>query len=154
MVFFGLGQAKAGLKTSSMEFYNIDILRKLAANRSVSRIEIYNMPWYIESVASFNADTLRANAQYKLSISFAEAQITRWKLINALEKTKEDTRADVGDLRWGFVFFDREKKEVFCLYATGKCKTGLIQGRLVKFDPTFWFWVKQRFGVTFDQDLE
>lgn len=49
---------------------------------------------------------------------------------------------------------DREDKEVFSVYASGMCEIGLIQERLVKFDPSFWLWVKRWFGVTFEQDLE
>jgi len=154
IIFLGITQTEAELTPSKKQIDAIETLRKLAANRGVSHIEVYNMPWYNAASTAFTVDTLKTNAQYKLGIYFAETQITKWRIVNALKNTKEDNRTYAGDLRWGFVFFDGEEKEVFSVYATGMCKVGVMQGRLVKFDPLFWVWVKQRFGVTFDQNLE
>ena len=133
---------------------SISDLQKLAKDHAISHIEVYNLPWFIETATANNADMLKLNAKYKLVISSAETEIGRWGMESSLRKIRLDKRSRAGDLRWGFIFFDRESKEIFSIYATGMCEAGLVQGQLVTFDPAFWLWVKQQFGVAFNQALK
>jgi len=96
-----------GVKTSSPIQLQVDSLAAKLANKEIGKIEILQIPAYILTRTRITPQMLEKQYDYKLTIRDVRNGVHQQKLIKAAKSVVVQVVADMSDIRWGVIFYDR-----------------------------------------------
>jgi hypothetical protein len=124
------------------------LVDKLGSNQ-VQRIEIVQIPPRILTRTRVSPDMLERSFHYKLIIRDIRGGAYRSSLLAALKYTSASPSTEMGDLRWGVVFFDQNDQRIESLYFDASGRRGAVDSLPAAFTGEMHNWLGDNFSKAF-----
>lgn len=119
----------------------IDSIAMELSNRTIGKIEILQIPPYIETYARITPEVLERSFYYKLTIRDASGGIYGQKLDELLKSLKVKPQSEMADIRWGIIFYDVNESRVGAIYFDKWGKDGAVGDIPVLFKGNLFKWL-------------
>ncbi|HVP37150.1 MAG TPA: hypothetical protein VMT04_09170 [Terriglobales bacterium] len=136
-------------KGNSQVQSQIDSMAMELSNRNIGRIEILQIPPYIETYARITPEMLERSFYYKLTIRDASGGIYGQKLAELLKSLKVKPRSEMEDIRWGIIFYDVNDSRAGAIYFDKWGTNGAVGDIPVSFRGGLFRWLKGTFSHCF-----
>lgn len=114
-----------------------------ALSQDEIELDIYFLPSNVATFKGLNAEELKNQFQYKLVIRNLRNNAMIGELLKNLKASRTRISNSIGDLRWGFVFKDKEGREISSFYADVRLNFGISGGGLkIAYGPSLRTWYK------------
>ncbi len=127
----------------------IDAIADMLARREIGRVEILNVPRRILTYASITPEGLEEIFHYKLTIHDMSGGLYRKELAEILKSTKVQPNSNMGDIRWGLIFYDASERRVGAIYLDGFGDRGAVDDVPVAFKGKLYKWLNRNFTKCF-----
>lgn len=128
-------------KSKSQAQSQIDSIAMDLSNRNIGKIEILQIPSYIETYARITPEMLEKSFYYKLTIRDASGGIYGQKLAELLRSLKVQPRTEMADIRWGIIFYDVNDSRAGAIYFDKWGKDGAVGDIPVSFKGDLFKWL-------------
>lgn len=127
----------------------IDALIVSLRSSGIGRVEILQIPPRILTRTRVTPDMLERSFHYKLIIQDVRGGAYNPDLQAALSSTSVQPATDMGDLRWGVMFFDAAEHRVASLYFDASGRRGAVDSLPVSFNGDLSKWLDSNFSKAF-----
>ena len=129
------------------------LINNLHAHR-VERVEILNIPAYILTMAAVAPSSLEENFFYKFIITTNGMHSYSATLESAVLSTSVQPASEMGDMRWGVIFYDSSGHRVGSIYYDSSGQRGAVDSFPVLFKGGFFKgnlfkWLESNFSTVF-----
>lgn len=140
-------QAKAGGDQAQSAVNSIE---NALENYQVFKVEIVQVPGYVESRIQFDPKGLQDRFYYKVTINDIRVTPYRADLISAVKSMTAQSREASVDLRWGIVFYKEDGTRAGAIYFDNGGRHGAVNDEPVNFNGiwsnSLFDWLKNNFG--------
>ncbi len=124
------------------------LLAGLRAN-AIQRVEVFQIPASTLTRSRITPDRLEGGFDYHLVIREFRGNSYAASLLDAVAATKVAPADDMGDVRWGLVFFGADGQRAVSLYFDPSNRRGGVDTVPVTFDGGLLKWLNGNFGKAF-----
>ena len=131
--------------TPSIDLGNLSLLRSIS--RSVYRIHVDHIPYWIDSALPVRPDTIADEAFVKCDVILTADQ--RAGLMDALGKTRTTTIKSKRSMYWGGIFYAVDGAKLFSIALSrpyNESATGWIDGELMELNTPLIDWFEHYFS--------
>jgi hypothetical protein len=127
----------------------IDMLVNSLRTNQVGRLEILQIPPRILTRTRVTPEMLERSFHYKLIIHDIRGGAYGPDLLAALVSTSVEPAAEMGDLRWGVIFFNVAEQRIASLYFDASGRRGALDSQGVSFKGALGKWLDANFSNAF-----
>ncbi len=127
----------------------IDALISSLRSSGVERVEILQIPPRVLTRTRVTPDMLERSFHYKLIIRDIRGGAFGPDLLAALVSTSVQPAAEMGDVRWGVIFFGSGEQRVESLYFDAAGHRGALDSLAVSFKGDMVKWLNANFSNAF-----
>jgi hypothetical protein len=127
----------------------VDGLVAKLARGEIGRIEILQIPPYICTDIRTTPERLEMIFHYKLIIRDIGFTVYRDKLLKAMKSVTVQPESEIGDVRWGVIFYDQKDNRVGAIYMDQWGKAGAVGDMPVSFKGNLFKWLDRSFSCCF-----
>lgn len=127
----------------------IDELISSLRSSGVERVEILQIPPRVLTRTRVTPEMLERSFHYKLIIHDIRGGAYSPDLLAAVESTSVQPAAEMGDLRWGVLFFDAREQRIASLYFDASGHRGAVDSQAVSFKGDLIKWLDANFSKAF-----
>jgi hypothetical protein len=124
------------------------LVRSLRAN-GITRVEILQIPPRILTRTRVTPEMLERSFHYKLTIRDVRGGAYSSDLMAAVASTSVRPAAEMGDLRWGVLFYDAAEQRVASIYFDPSGRHGAVGSQSVDFGGDLSKWLESNFSKVF-----
>jgi hypothetical protein len=124
------------------------LVRSLRANE-IARVEILQIPPRILTRTRVSPEMLERSFHYKLTIRDVRGGAYSSDLLATVASVTVRPAAEMGDLRWGVLFYDAAEKRVASIYFDSSGRRGAVDSQSVSFDGDLSKWLDTNFSKAF-----
>lgn len=144
------GCAEGGkAKGTSPAQSQVDTLVAILERDEIGKVEIFNIPASVKTFAAITPEELEKNYHCKLTIRDIRFGANRPKLIEAVKSVSVWPRSNMGDIRWGIVFYGINEARVAGLYFDKWGNRGAVDSTPVSFNGGLFRWLDRNFSRSF-----
>jgi hypothetical protein len=148
-LFASIGNAQEARVTGDTAQSRITVLMSKLRSNEVQRVEIIQIPPRIMTRTRVTPDMLERSFHYKLVIRDIRGGVYTPSLNAAIASMSGESSAEMGDLRWGVLFFDQTDQRIGSLYFDGSGGRGVVDSLPVSFKGDMFKWLDENFSRTF-----
>jgi hypothetical protein len=124
------------------------LVTKLRSNE-VQRVEIIQMPPRMLTRTRVTPEMLERSFHYKLVIRDLRGGAYAPSLNAAVASMSAEPSAEMGDLRWGILFFDQGDQRIGSIYFDGSGGRGAVDSLAAYFRGDMFKWLDDNFSRAF-----
>jgi hypothetical protein len=128
----------------------VNSIGKALESYQVFKVEIVQVPGYVEARTQFDSKGLEDRFYYKVTIADIRTNPYRADLIAAIKSTTADSRQTSVDLRWGVIFYNEDGTRVGAIFFDSSGRHGAVNDEPVNFNGiwsnSLFAWLKDNFG--------
>jgi hypothetical protein len=136
------------VNTANVPQSRIDALISGLRSNSVERVEILQIPARILTRTRVTPDMLERSFHYKLTIRDIRGGAYSAGLLAAVASTSVQPTGEMGDLRWGMIFFGADEARIASIYLDASGHGG-IDKVAVSFKGDLFKWLDSNFSGVF-----
>lgn len=137
------------MNTADVPQSRIDALISSLRWNQVERVEILQIPPRVLTRARVTPELLDRTFHYKLIIRDIRGGAYSADLLAAAASTSVQPAAEMGDLRWGVIFFGAGELRIISLYFDASGHRGAVDSLAVSFKGDLGKWLDSNFSGTF-----
>ncbi|HEY4210368.1 MAG TPA: hypothetical protein VGM84_02705 [Steroidobacteraceae bacterium] len=127
----------------------VDALTNSLRLSRVERVEVFQIPPRILTRTRVTPEMLERSYHYKMIIRDMRGGAYNSDLLAAVASTSVQPVAEMGDLRWGLIFFDATEQRVASLYFDASGRRGAVDSIPVSFNGDLGKWLDANFSRVF-----
>jgi len=127
----------------------IGSIQNAMRNRKVARVEILSVPPRIETDIAITSAALEKQPEYRLIIRDISVLALREKLSKALDTVIVTPSSELGDYRWGVVFYDDQGKRIMGIFFAPDGRHGAIDSATALVDGQLYRWLTRTYADCF-----
>lgn len=128
----------------------VNAIEKALENYQVFKVEIVQVPGYVESPIRIDSKRLEDHFVYKVTIGDIRGNPYRTDLVAALKSLTTESRETPVDLRWGLIFYNEDGTRAGSIYFDRSGRHGAVNDEPMNFDGiwsnSLFNWLKDNFG--------
>ena len=128
----------------------VNSIEKALESYQVFKVEIVQVPEYVESRTQFDSKGLEDRFYYKVTIADIRGNPYRADLIAAVKSVTADSRPTSVDLRWGILFYNEDGTRIGAVFFDSSGRHGAVNDEPVNFNGilsnSLFAWLKDNFG--------
>jgi hypothetical protein len=127
----------------------IDELVSSLRSNKIERVEIIQIPPRVLTRTRVTPEMLERSFHYKLTIRDLRGGAYSADLLTAATSTSVQPAAEMGDLRWGVIFFGPGEQRIESLYFDASGNRGAVDSLTVSFKGDISKWLNTNFSRAF-----
>lgn len=127
----------------------INALISSLRSNSVERVEIFQIPARILTRTRVTPEMLEHSFHYKLTIRDIRGGAYNAGLLASVSSTSVQPADEMGDLRWGMIFFSADEARIASIYFDASGHRGGIDKATVSFKGDLFRWLDSNFSGAF-----
>ena len=112
----------------------------------IQRVEILAIPGRIESPIAIGPSDIASNPDYRLVVRDIRQGLLKGPLSRALTSLTVDSASEVGDIRWGVLFFDTHGQRIAGIFFDRDGKRGMVDSLPVSAGGQLVKWLNEMFS--------
>jgi hypothetical protein len=142
-------EARAQVEPKNQAQSQVDALVAKLAEDDIEMIEILQIPPEVCTSISTTPESLEKDFVYKLVVLDIRNTVYRDQLLRAMKSVVVQPERDIGDMRWGVVFYDGKDSRVGAIYMDKWGKRGAVGNMPVSFKGNLFKWLDRNFSCCF-----
>lgn len=135
--------------TANVPQSRIDALISSLKSNGVERVEILQIPPGVLTRALITPDMQERTFDYKLFIRDLRGGAYSASLLAGVTSTFAQPAAEMGDLRWGMIFFGADEARIASIYFDASGHRGVVDSLAVSFKGDLSKWLDTNFSKAF-----